>query len=235
VYNITASHAGFSPETRTDVTLTADQVATASFTLKLGATSAAVEVKSDAVEINTTNGAIGEVINEKSIVELPLNGRNPAELVFTVPGAVNGASISGIALPGPGSGFPLSETGASVNGSRMGQVFYMLDGVNHMDNYFQTANPFPNSDATQEFRVTTNNFDAQYGFSGGAVVSVATWDESTARQRFRIPPQQRLQRSGLFHASGRSAQAQSIWWVNRRSDSSRQTIYFREFPANNRA
>jgi len=173
-YEITATHPGFSPETRTGVTITADQVATISFTLKVGALSAAVEVKAESVEINTTTGAIGEVINEKSVAELPLNGRNPAELVFTVPGAVNGATISGIALPGVGSGFPLSETGASVNGSRMGQVFYELDGVSHMDNYFQTANPFPNPDATQEFRVITNNFDAQYGFSGGAVVSIAT-------------------------------------------------------------
>ena len=56
----------------------------------------------------------------------------------------------------------------------MGGVFYMLDGANHMSNYFQTANPFPNSDATQEFRVITNNFDAQYGFAPGAIVSVVT-------------------------------------------------------------
>src|SRR6185437_1328181 len=173
-YDITVSQPGFTPETRTGVTVTTDQVATVSFTLKPGAVSSAVEVKSEGLEINTTNGAIGEVINEKSIVELPLNGRNPAELVFTVPGAVNGAAISGIALPGVGSGFPTQETGASVNGSRMGGVYYQLDGVTHMDNYFQTANPFPNSDATQEFRVITNNFDAQYGFASGAVVSIAT-------------------------------------------------------------
>ena len=174
IYDITASHPGFSPETRTGVILTADQVGSVSFTLQVGGVSSAVEVKSEALEINTTNGAIGEVINEKSVVELPLNGRNPAELVYTVPGAASANTINGIALPGKGSGFPMGETAASVNGSRMGGVFYQLDGVVHMNNYFNTANPFPNPDATQEFRVTTNNFDAQYGFTSGAVVSIAT-------------------------------------------------------------
>jgi hypothetical protein len=173
-YDIAASHAGFTPETRTGVALTADQVATVSFVLKVGDVNSAIEVKSEGLEIDTTTGAIGQVINEKSVVELPLNGRNPAELVYTVPGAASANTINGIALPGKGSGFPLSETAASVNGSRMGGVFYQLDGVVHMNNYFQTANPFPNPDATQEFRVTTNNFDAQYGFTSGAVVSIAT-------------------------------------------------------------
>src|ERR1035438_8153569 len=75
--------------------------------------------------------------------------------------------------PGPGSGFP-SETAASVNGSRMGGVYYQLDGLVAMNNYFQTADPFPNADATEEFHVLTNNFDAQYGYTAGAVVSVVT-------------------------------------------------------------
>ncbi|MBZ5595726.1 MAG: carboxypeptidase regulatory-like domain-containing protein [Acidobacteriia bacterium] len=173
-YDITASHSGFSTETRTGVGLTADQVATVSFMLKVGELTSAVEVKSEATEIDTTTGAIGQVINERAVVELPLNGRNPAELVYTVPGAAAANTINGLALPGAGSGFPLGETAASVNGSRMGGVFYQLDGVVHMNNYFNTANPFPNPDATQEFRVTTNNFDAQYGFTSGAVVSIAT-------------------------------------------------------------
>jgi hypothetical protein len=75
--------------------------------------------------------------------------------------------------PGAGSGFP-NETQASVNGSRAGGVSYQLDGITHMNNYFQTASPFPNPDATQEFRVITNNFDAQYGYTSGSIVQVAT-------------------------------------------------------------
>lgn len=176
-YEITASHSGFATEIQTGITLTADQVATVNFTLKPGTVTASVEVSATAVQLDTTTGAIGQAITHTSIVELPLDGRNPAELVFYAPGAVNGNEATGaIGLPGSGSGFPNpdQETAASVNGSRMGGVYYMLDGVNHMDNYFMNANPFPNPDATQEFRVLTNNFDAQYGFTAGAVVSIAT-------------------------------------------------------------
>jgi hypothetical protein len=176
-YEVTVSHPGFTTETQTGFTLSAEQAATVNFTLKTGQLTTSVEVNAEAVELETTSGAISQVVDQKSIVELPLDGRNPAELVYVAPGAVNGqTSANSIGLPGSGSGFPNSgqETAASVNGSRMGGVFYMLDGVPHMDNYFQNANPFPNPDATQEFRVITNNFDAQYGYTSGAVVSIAT-------------------------------------------------------------
>ncbi len=176
-YEMSCTQAGFTTETQTGITLSADQSASVNFSLKPGQVSTSVEVQAEAVELETTSGAISQVVDQKSIVELPLDGRNPAELVYVAPGAVNGySSTNAIALPGSGSGFPntAQETAASVNGSRMGGVYYMLDGVTHMDNYFQNANPFPNPDATQEFRVITNNFDAQYGYTSGAVVSIAT-------------------------------------------------------------
>jgi hypothetical protein len=73
------------------------------------------------------------------------------------------------------SGFSLpTETGASSSGGRQGSTYYMLDGVSNMDNYNDLTAPFPNADATQEFKVITNNFSAIYGFSPGAVVSIAT-------------------------------------------------------------
>ncbi len=175
-YRIMATHPGFSTEIQNGITLSVDESASVNFSLKPGKATTSVEVRAEAAELETTSGAISQVIDQKSIVELPLDGRNPAELVYVAPGAVNSAQTSGIGLPGSGSGFPNTgqETAASVNGSRMGGVYYMLDGVTHMDNYFQNANPFPNPDATQEFRVITNNFDAQYGFTSGAVVSIAT-------------------------------------------------------------
>jgi Carboxypeptidase regulatory-like domain len=172
-YTVTATKEGFSSETQTGLILNADQVASANFTLKVGVSTAQVSVEATAAQIDTTTGAVAQVVDQKAIEELPLNGRNPAELVFVAPGSINGSFTNAIALPGSGSGFP-QETAASVNGSRMGGVSYQLDGITHMNNYFQTASPFPNPDATQEFRVITNNFDAQYGYTAGAIVSIAT-------------------------------------------------------------
>jgi hypothetical protein len=73
----------------------------------------------------------------------------------------------------PGFSFP-TEAGASASGGRQGSTYYLLDGVPNMDNYLGLDAPFPNADATQEFRVITNNFDARYGFAPGAVVSIET-------------------------------------------------------------
>jgi hypothetical protein len=171
-YSIAVSHAGFKKETRTGITLTTDQVATVNFRLQVGEAVQTVQVTSGATMIQTTTAAIGQIVNSTAVVELPLNGRNPAALAFLAPGATDGSRTVD-ATPGPGSGMP-TETAAEINGSRMGGVYYMLDGIQNMDNYFQTADPFPNSDATQEFRVITNNFDAQYGFAPSGVVSVVT-------------------------------------------------------------
>ncbi|HZC23898.1 MAG TPA: carboxypeptidase-like regulatory domain-containing protein, partial [Candidatus Binatia bacterium] len=172
-YEISVAKQGFATQTQSGVVLDTDQVSSVNFTLKPGTQNEKVEVEANATAVDTTTGEVGQVIDQKTIAELPLNGRNPAALVALSPGAIDANQVTNFNTPGPGSGFP-SETAASVNGSRMGGVYYQLDGVVAMNNYFQTADPFPNADATEEFRVITNNFDAQYGYTAGAVVSVVT-------------------------------------------------------------
>ncbi|AXC15842.1 Oar protein [Acidisarcina polymorpha] len=172
-FSISADHPGFAATTQDGMTLTADQVATVNLSLSVGQTEEKVEVTANQLQINTTSATLSQVIDSTQINELPLNGRNPATLAFLVPGGTNGAGSGAIQIAGQGAGFP-NETGASINGSRMGGIYYTLDGVYNMDSYLQTANPFPNPDATQEFRVLTNNFGAQYGFASNAVVSVVT-------------------------------------------------------------
>ncbi len=172
-YEVSVANQGFATQTQSGIVLDTDQVSSVNFTLKPGTQNEKVEVEANATAVDTTTGEVGQVIDQKTITELPLNGRNPAALVALSPGAIDANQVTNFNTPGPGSGFP-SETAASVNGSRMGGVFYQLDGVVAMNNYFQTADPFPNADATEEFRVITNNFDAQYGYTAGAVVSVVT-------------------------------------------------------------
>jgi hypothetical protein len=177
-YSLTCTHPGFTTQTRSSVNITVDQLATVDFALTVGEVTQSVEVSGTAETINTTNGAIGQVISQTPIVELPLNGRNPATLVMLAPGATDGLK-SGVFTRQTFTTFP-SEGGASVSGGRQGSTYYMLDGGNNMDNYGNLAMAFPNPDATQEFQVITNNFDAQYGFSPGAVVSIVTRSGSNA-------------------------------------------------------
>ena len=171
-YAISAKREGFKTVTREGITLTVDQEATVNLVLTVGVVSEEISVVGNSELINTSSAALGQVISEKAILELPLNGRNPAALVLLTPGAVDVLGTSAGVLQSYTT-FP-TQSGASVNGNRQGGTFYLLDGVFNMDNYHLLAAPFPNADATQEFRVVGNNFEAQYGFAAGAVVSIVT-------------------------------------------------------------
>jgi hypothetical protein len=171
-YTFTVQKEGFKTETRAGIILTADQAASVDFTLTVGAVTQQVEVTANAQLVEANTAALGQVVGERSIVELPINGRNPASLVLLTPGTVDILQTAG----GQNQAYTThpAETGASSNGGRQGSTYYLLDGGNNIDPYLLLAAPFPNPDATEEFRVIGNNFGAQYGFSPGAVVSIVT-------------------------------------------------------------
>ncbi|MBS1852731.1 MAG: carboxypeptidase regulatory-like domain-containing protein [Acidobacteria bacterium] len=171
-YSVTAQKDGFKTSVQS-ILLTADKIATVDFKLELGAVSEKVTVEANSQLIETETAQLGQVIQEKAITELPLNGRNPASLVLLTPGTVDVLSVPGAGAHQSYTTFP-TETGASANGGRQGSTYYLLDGSYNMDNYHLLAAPFPNPDATQEFRVIGNNFDPRYGFAPGAVVSIVT-------------------------------------------------------------
>ncbi len=173
-YSVTVSHPGFRTTTQPGITLTTGQVAGVNIVLAVGEVNQSVEVSSSQVMLETTSAALGEVVNNTSIEELPVNTRDPAAFANLAPGGVDGTQrTSAITISGNGSGMP-GEAGTSIDASRMGGVYYQLDGIYNMDNYLASGNPFPNTDATQEFRVITNNFSAEYGGGSTAVVSVVT-------------------------------------------------------------
>jgi len=172
-YTLTITASGFNRYLQKGIELTVNLAATQNVSLKIGAGKAeTVTVTSDAELINTSSAELGTTVGEAAISELPLDGRDPSSLVLLAPGTVNVLNHGGEGIQ-TGFSFP-TETGASAAGGRQGSTFYMLDGVTNMDNYDLLTSPFPNSDATQEFKVITSNYGAQYGFAPGAVVSIAT-------------------------------------------------------------
>ena len=173
-YTVTIVRDGFTTSIQNGLVLSVGQAATLKGTLQVGATAETVTVSAEGALIDQTTAQLSNLVNEHAIKELPLNGRDPASLVLLSPGITNVLN----APNGSGSlqttnAFP-DETGASANGGRQGSTYYLLDGVQNIDTYLLLAAPFPNADATQEFRVITNNFDAQYGFAPGAVVTIQT-------------------------------------------------------------
>jgi Carboxypeptidase regulatory-like domain len=176
-YKLTIEARGFERYLQTGIELSVSVNSTQNVVLKTGSLQNTVTVFENAELINTTTPELGTTVNEAAITQLPLNGRDPSSLVVLAPGTVsvveNGSGLGG--QPGVQAGFSFpTETGASAGGGRQGSVEYLLDGVPNMDNYMGLTAPFPNADATQEFRVITNNFNTLYGFAPGAVVSVET-------------------------------------------------------------
>ncbi|MGB8537612.1 MAG: carboxypeptidase regulatory-like domain-containing protein [Acidobacteriaceae bacterium] len=171
-YTLTAEAPGFSTRVQTGIALTVAQSATLDIALKPGAAAETVTVNGGAELINTTTAEISQVIGEDAIKDLPLNGRDPSSLVNLSVGVTNELISQASTLPTSNS-FP-TESGASAGGQRQGSTWYLLDGVSNIDTFALLAAPFPNADATQEFRVISNNFDARYGFAPSAVVSIQT-------------------------------------------------------------
>ena len=149
----------------------ADQSLTVNFKLQPGATTQTVVVEGYAAQVDTSTSTLGQVVERQRISGLPLNGRNVAQLVLTVPGAVN--APNGGADQGATKTFPSAVT-YSANGSRQAQISYQLDGGNYVDEYTNVNQPFPFPDALEEFSVQTSNYTAQYGQNAGAVVNVIT-------------------------------------------------------------
>lgn len=170
-YDISISASGFGDYTQKGVVLQADQSATVNAALSVGKTSESVLVTGEPPQVNTTTATMSEVVEQRRVVDLPLNGRNAATLLLVVAGAT----------PAPGTDvdqgntktFPGAVT-VSTNGSRQNQVSYRLDGANNNDLYTNTNQPFPFPDALQEFSVQTSNYGARYGGNAGGVVNVVT-------------------------------------------------------------
>jgi hypothetical protein len=171
-YTVQAAKDGFKTAIQTGLVLSAEQQAAANFTLTVGQVNEKVEVSANAQAVDTESASLAQTINERTITELPLNGRNPADLVLLTPGTTNVLN-SDVGQHQNYTTFPI-ETGASASGGRQGSTIYFLDGAYNQDNYHLLAAPFPNPDATEEFKVIGNNFDARYGFAPGGVVSIVT-------------------------------------------------------------
>ena len=174
-YDLTVVANGFSTYNRQGITLDANVPANLRIALSLSGVTEQVTVHENAPMVDTESGTIHQVVSQKYIQDLPLNGRNAATLVYMAPGTVQGKGTD------TGGYATTSDTiGVSVNGTYGDQVSYKLDGASHQDNITNLNAAFPNPDALAEFSVQTNNFDAQYGGAGGAVVNIVTKSGSNA-------------------------------------------------------
>jgi hypothetical protein len=233
-YMLTVVARGFAKYVQQGIVTDANTNATQNVQMKLGSSSQTVSVTANAELIDTTTAELGLTINENSVSQLPLNGRDPSALALLSPGVVD-AGKAGVSWMQSGFSFP-GESAASANGGRIGSTYYMLDGVSNMDNYLGTNSPTPNPDATQEFRLISNNFSAVYGFSTGGVVSMATRSGTNTWHGglFRIHAQRRPGRRELEQPPTGYFQAQPVRRLCRRTGHQESPLLLFQLPGNHR-
>lgn len=170
IYTVTAEASGFSKAVAKDITVNVAARQRVDLSLQVGTVSESVEVTGAAAILQTDSSERGQVIAGKSIIELPLNGRNFSDLALLTTGVLKSPSAY--------SGTP-REGSFVVNGLRATYNNFLLDGIDN--NAYGTSNQGfsnqvsqPSPDAIAEFKVVTNNYSAEYGRSGGATVDVAT-------------------------------------------------------------
>ena len=167
-YEVSAELQGFRTLRQSDVLLTVGDTVKLDFPMEVGTVSESITVKGQAPLVNTEEGRVSYLVDEKRVAELPLNGRNAMQLIELQPGA--NANPGNQVLGGSAGG-----TSAFVNGQRNRANNFMLDGTDNNDQF--TAGRVainPNVDVIQEFRVSTNNFSAEFGRNSASAVSVVT-------------------------------------------------------------
>ncbi len=165
-YNVEVTASGFKTVTLTNVPIAAGQASTSDFTLEVGAQGESVTVTADnTVILQQQDGSRSNTIGERQIVDLPVAGLNPTNLVFTLPGVAN---------PGQSGGF-VQGTEFSINGLRPRANSQLLDGTENNDISIQGQAYQPTlRDGFQEVSVLGANNSAEYGRGGGAVVNTIT-------------------------------------------------------------
>lgn len=170
-YQLDVKAHGFKAYVQKGIVLQVGTNVTANVALQLGSVSQTIEVNASANMVETQNSAVSQVINERSVNDLPLNGRQVTQLVL-----LSGASVTESPAHGDltGSKNFYSSTTISVAGGQANATNYMLDGGYYVDTFTNVNMPYPFPDALQEFSVQTSTLPAQYGQHPGGVMNAVT-------------------------------------------------------------
>ncbi len=159
-YNVSAEANGFSTTTVSNVHITVNLSTAINFTLKVGVVSQKVTVQANAIQLETNNSELGGSVSRQQIIELPELGRNPYNLLALQPGVLPVYTNSGIQ--------------AEINGGMANTSNILLDGATQVNT--STGDPAftPPLESVGQEKLITNNYSAEYGMSGGGVLTLAS-------------------------------------------------------------
>src|SRR5262245_52344719 len=167
-YRLKAEQKGFQTFAQSPVVLAVDGRSRVDAVLQVGDTTTVVNVEALAATVSTESSSLGSVVENRKIVEIPLNGRFFLDLALLQAGTVVPSTNNRTFLAAP-SGIGIS--GINASGTREDSTNYMLDGINLSDMVQNQITFQPNIDMIQEFKVQTNAFSAEYGRNAGIIIN----------------------------------------------------------------
>lgn len=170
VYQVEISASGFQTSVIKNLTLDVATAVTENMQLKVGQVTEQVTVTGGTPLVNTSNVTIGQVINQRTVQEIPLNGRHFVDLALLSPGTVTPPQNGFLTFPLQG----LGSLGIDTAGQRENTTNWMINGINLNDEVQNQITFQPSVDTVSEFKVDNSNFPAEYGRNSGAIVNIAT-------------------------------------------------------------
>jgi len=168
-YTLQATVSGFQTYVQSGIFLRVNDYVQINITMSVGAVSEKVEVHANAGMVETQQNTISQVVDQQRIVDLPLNGRDPTQLI-----TISGASVNHSDGTNTGSKSFFSSQSISIAGSAGNATNYLLDGGDNNDSFTNVNMPFPFPDALAEFSVETSTLPARNGLHPGGVVNAVT-------------------------------------------------------------
>ena len=168
-YSLEVAAPGFQSYVQKGIRLQVNDAPQVNVSLKVGAVSDKIEVQADATMVQTQQNMVSQVMDQQRIVDLPLNGRDPTQLITIAGAAVNhndGTNVSN-------KSFYTSQS-IAIAGSAGNTTNYLLDGGDNNDSFTNVNMPFPFPDALQEFSVETSVLPARNGLHPGGLVNAVT-------------------------------------------------------------
>lgn len=175
-YKIEGEKAGFKKFVREPIDVEIESGLRVDIALPIGAQSETVEVTSETPLLQPETNSLGQVVEQRTVTELPLNGRNPLAMVALVPGVVpQGQPSAGNSSTGnPVGANPFAAGDFQIGGGQAGQSQILIDGVPTNGAYLNVVTVIPTQDAISEFKVQTNNLGPEYGRFAGGVINLST-------------------------------------------------------------
>ncbi len=169
-YRVEVQSQGMQAVVANNLVVAVATVTTQNFTMQVAATSSTIEIQASAPVVESSSVSVGTVINQRTVQEIPLNGRHFVDLALLIPGSVTPPANGFLTAPLRGQGsFAFNSAGA-----REDEINFMINGIQMSDMSQNQITFQPTINTVEEFKIDNSTYSAEYGRNAGSIVNIAT-------------------------------------------------------------